>query len=366
MVNKIGVFIFFLFSISFISAVPGIPHQFYGSVTVNGKSAPDNNIITATIDGDTYMTVTKNGGYGYSQSVFYVEDPDGGRTGNIAFDIGGKPAEGAIFENNGYTNLNFDLTTTCGDKYCLGEETCGNCQLDCGICTNPPIITISSPESKTYDTTNIIPIIVSSDQPLKIWVYSLDGGENIIPFIPNISLTLSNGNYNLRILGINEAFQTGTSEVSFVVDIPVCGDLSCDTGFGETCSNCPNDCGACGGGSSSGGGSSYSSGGGSSGGGGGGAIVKKNTTTNQTVNLISKNQEENNQEDLDLEVSEDQDLLIKKEPKKGFFAGITGGVIGNIGGISSIIVVIFVLVIFIAIIVVLISRRKRRISEGYY
>ena len=66
-----------------------------------------------------------------------------------------------VFANNGYNRLDFSLTTTCVDGSCLGNETCSSCPGDCGVCTDPPIINILSPENKVYDT-NKIDLIVSS------------------------------------------------------------------------------------------------------------------------------------------------------------------------------------------------------------
>lgn len=65
-----------------VSAAPGVPNQFYGSVNVNGAPAQDNIIIYAKI-GSTVVanTLTRSGGYGYSPNIFYVEDPVGDREG---------------------------------------------------------------------------------------------------------------------------------------------------------------------------------------------------------------------------------------------------------------------------------------------
>ena len=67
-----------ILSVSFASAIPGAPHWFYGEVEVNGQPAPDNNIVVASVDGDEYGTLTKDGNYG-SSAAFYVEDPNGNR-----------------------------------------------------------------------------------------------------------------------------------------------------------------------------------------------------------------------------------------------------------------------------------------------
>ena len=112
MKNKIVLFSFLILVIPFISSYPGIPHQFYGNVVVNDKPAPDNNILTASIEGEVYRTVTQNGKYGISPNIFYIEDPNADRIGKtVFFYVGGKSAGSSVFENNGYTKLDFSLTT---------------------------------------------------------------------------------------------------------------------------------------------------------------------------------------------------------------------------------------------------------------
>jgi len=67
---------FLLFANLVLAAItpPGVPHQFYGTVTLNGSPPPDGTTVTAKIDGEPIAsTTTKNGKYGYDP-VFYVED----------------------------------------------------------------------------------------------------------------------------------------------------------------------------------------------------------------------------------------------------------------------------------------------------
>lgn len=64
-------------------AIPGVPNQFYGYVTINGKPAPDGTFVIAKIDGiEVARTTTKDGKYGYDP-IFYVEDPNNDRSGKI-------------------------------------------------------------------------------------------------------------------------------------------------------------------------------------------------------------------------------------------------------------------------------------------
>lgn len=345
-----------LASLSFISAVPGIPHQFYGSVIVNGEPAPDNNIIVAMIDGDSYATVTKDGNYGFSPNIFYVEDPNGDRANKVInFYIGGKPAGSIPFANNGFTKLDFSLETTCGDNYCLGDETCSNCQVDCGVCMDPPVITIHSPVDKTYNTTKVN-LEVSADQNIIVWMYALNS-ESLVTFTPNIILTAQEGVNNVTVVGINQAFQSGSSVVSFTVELPVefCGDGTCNAG--ETCSTCSQDCGTCSSSSSSSGG-----GGGSSSGGGGIIIPPKTNQTNDTVLTFEDFEGEEETETSEEETTGE----IQKEEQKGFMSGILGSVVGlrdRINTPLAIIGVIFVVGIIIFIIIFSFARQRKRKNQ---
>lgn len=64
-------------------AIPGVPNQFYGYVTINGKAAPDGSIVVAKIGGlEVARTTTKDGKYGYDP-IFYVDDPNNDRSGKL-------------------------------------------------------------------------------------------------------------------------------------------------------------------------------------------------------------------------------------------------------------------------------------------
>jgi len=237
------------------SAAPGIPHQFYGSVYINNTPAPDYTVIKAIIDGDEYSTITKNGLYGQKPApIFYIPDPDGNREGKtIQFYIGGRSAGNYTFKNAGYTELNFSITTYCGDTYCLGDETCSSCPEDCGTCTNPPQVIIYSPEENAvYNTTNI-PLIVASDQEIEIWWYSLNSGGAVV-FTPNTTIIVEEGENQIFVFAKNYQGMVGSDVVlNFTVELPQpeCGNNireegeECDgTDFGGlTCSSYGYDSG---------------------------------------------------------------------------------------------------------------------------
>lgn len=107
-------------SISMVLAVPGIPHQFYGAVTVDGLPAPDWLYVDAYIDGVLYEWVyTEGGEYGWATMFKVVaDDPDtllkeGGVAGDwVDFYVDGFYATSFIFANGGSTSLDLDVTTT--------------------------------------------------------------------------------------------------------------------------------------------------------------------------------------------------------------------------------------------------------------
>ncbi len=115
--------IMLLFSIllsSITFAVPGIPHQFYGTITFNnGEKVGAGFILKAYVDGEVAgTTYTLDGKYGYNPFIFFVTDPDNNREGKtISFKLY-DPAtkhtysivQTATFTNGAYTRL--DLKTT--------------------------------------------------------------------------------------------------------------------------------------------------------------------------------------------------------------------------------------------------------------
>ena len=99
------------------SAAPGVPHQFYGAVTVNGQPAPDNYLVEAVVNSVAKQTFTADGAYGYDD-VFYVEDPNNDRLGDtITFYVGADSAHmvkatTATFQNGASTRLDLSVKTS--------------------------------------------------------------------------------------------------------------------------------------------------------------------------------------------------------------------------------------------------------------
>ncbi|MBU0636064.1 carboxypeptidase-like regulatory domain-containing protein [Candidatus Micrarchaeota archaeon] len=104
LVLLISVFILF----SSVLAAPGLPHQFKGTVTINGNPASDGTEVFAVVDGDTYATFTVGGVFGTDPAEpFFTPDPYSGRAGETIEFFVEDQATGitAIFENDGFTEL---------------------------------------------------------------------------------------------------------------------------------------------------------------------------------------------------------------------------------------------------------------------
>ncbi len=89
------------------------PHQFYGSVTVNGAPAADGMLVTAKVDGAVVSgTTTSDGRYGYDP-VFFVPDPYRNREGKtVEFYVSGVKAAEYTFENGKQTRLDLSVTVS--------------------------------------------------------------------------------------------------------------------------------------------------------------------------------------------------------------------------------------------------------------
>jgi len=111
-----------------VFAAPGIPHQFYGSVSFSNGASPDNILIEAKIDGTVAATTTTlNGKYGYNPNIFFVTDPDGNRAGKmVEFYVQGSKVATATFSNGGYANLNLSASSSIGRIDINSNETITN------------------------------------------------------------------------------------------------------------------------------------------------------------------------------------------------------------------------------------------------
>ncbi len=91
------------------AAIPGIPHQFFGSVNFLNGPAQDNILIEAKLDGSTIAsTTTSNGMYGSAPNLFLITDPGSNMAGkNISFYVSGDFVASAAFDNGRHTKLDF-------------------------------------------------------------------------------------------------------------------------------------------------------------------------------------------------------------------------------------------------------------------
>ena len=97
-----------------VLAVPGVPHQFDGAVTINGAPAPDGSKVTATVDGVTRGSGSTVGGMYGDDQPFEVLDPDnlyGTYHPEIRFYVDGyDTGESVAFVAGEYTTLDLSIT----------------------------------------------------------------------------------------------------------------------------------------------------------------------------------------------------------------------------------------------------------------
>jgi|Deesub1362B_J571_1020462.scaffolds.fasta_scaffold00259_12 PGF-pre-PGF domain-containing protein len=82
----------------------------------------------------------------------------------------------------------------------------------------PPQITINSPQSITYPSTEVS-LDVSADEGVARWFYSLDGGA-YLPFSPPITINASEGSHTIKIIAVDLANNIAEASVSFTVELP--------------------------------------------------------------------------------------------------------------------------------------------------
>lgn len=105
----------------------------------------------------------------------------------------------------------------------------------------PLVLTISSPQNKTY-TTSSIPLTFTTNRPVSWTGYSLDSGANVT-ISGNITLTgLTNGAHNL-VLYANDAIgkTSSSSKVYFTVSVPTCtctAWVKSDCEYNDPCTFC--------------------------------------------------------------------------------------------------------------------------------
>jgi len=142
-----------------LAQAPGIPHQFYGTVSYDSGTTPSGLTVRALVGSTVVSTsVTQsNGQYGVNPDLLIVSGPTAGAT--ILFTVNGTPArETAAFANGTLTNLNLTVpgaapggtTTTTTSSGSSGGGTT-NTTTD----TTPTVTPVTTPlteAQKVYDT----------------------------------------------------------------------------------------------------------------------------------------------------------------------------------------------------------------------
>lgn len=128
MLEKIlaGLFFIALFGLAF--AVPGVPHAFYGDVTINGAPAPDGTTVSARINNaEVKAGITSNGRYGYSPNVFHVEDQNSNNAGKTI----------QFFVNGINANKDVSFCNACFNACGTDTNNCAKHNLDVTIASPP-------------------------------------------------------------------------------------------------------------------------------------------------------------------------------------------------------------------------------------
>src|SRR3989338_2102738 len=88
-------------------AIPGVPHQFYGDVRINGATASDGTTVSAVVNGET-TTAGTSGGY----FRLLVEDRNSVLEGStVSFYVNGISAGSAVFSNGMSTRMDLSVST---------------------------------------------------------------------------------------------------------------------------------------------------------------------------------------------------------------------------------------------------------------
>jgi len=160
-------------AVTVLEPIPPMPHQFYGTVTVDGLPAPDGlwvDIVISTADGGEfyYSALTSGGMYGWDEPFRVpADDPDtteieGGVNGDIVWfwvDIDNYVTS-YVFESGGITELNLDYST---DIYELQLYEGWNLISIPGIPVDPSI------EVTLYDILDNVESVWAFDGETKTW-----------------------------------------------------------------------------------------------------------------------------------------------------------------------------------------------------
>ena len=170
-------------------------------------------MVDFSVDSLPVITITSPENYIYS-------------TINIPLNVSAdEPISIWLYSLNGAPNVSFTPNTTIvasdgvNNLIVYANDTAGNwnsSMVDFSVDTIKPEINISSPQNTTYTTVNI-PLNVSADEPISIWLYSLNGAPNV-SFTPNTTIVASEGANNLIVYANDTAGNWNSSMVDFSVE----------------------------------------------------------------------------------------------------------------------------------------------------
>jgi len=89
----------------------------------------------------------------------------------------------------------------------------GSSSVSFSVDSTPPSVTVYSPQNTTYSSTDI-PLSVSADEPVDIWLYSLNAGGNLT-FAPNTSITAIEGSNTLIVYANDTLGNSNSSEIVY-------------------------------------------------------------------------------------------------------------------------------------------------------
>jgi len=99
-----------LLPLSAVYAFPDIPHQFYGTVTLDGATAPDGTSVTAEVSGIIFSDSVSGGTYSITIQD-QADDTIINAGDSISFFVDGFDAQNATFTPGGFTELNLSATS---------------------------------------------------------------------------------------------------------------------------------------------------------------------------------------------------------------------------------------------------------------
>ena len=218
-------------NVTSVYAIPRIPHQLYGNVSIGGIAAESGKVVTAKIGGVTYASTTTDaqGRYGYTP-VFTVpaDDPDtlakeGGVSGDIIeLYVDNNLASTTVFQNGTIQQLNLVIsgtqpTTTSGGGG--GGGGFGSQLIGINLSGNSPFMdgngkSITAGEIKTSDGKLTIgvsvgvaiwnaagaaqsflsantPTIIPNEPAQQRIIYSYEMGPNGVTFTPGATLSFT-------------------------------------------------------------------------------------------------------------------------------------------------------------------------------